>query len=74
MKLTDIENSLEQERRRLMTEVYRIEGALYALANIRYGTGTEQTKKRRPVSKAVRAKMAASRKARWAKVERNKKG
>jgi len=35
MDFRKIENDLEEERRRLMTQVQRIEGALYALANVR---------------------------------------
>jgi hypothetical protein len=45
MNLTEIENALEEERRDLMTRVQRIEGALCALANIRYGTGRKQGEK-----------------------------
>ena len=77
MKFTEIENSLEQERRRLPTQLQRIEGALYALANIQYGTDTvkrsaSSVKQKSVVSAASRRKMAASHKARWAKPKKGK--
>jgi hypothetical protein len=75
MNLTKIENALEEERRRLMTQVQHIEGALYALANMRYGgkrLGGVSGKRRR-LSKEARARISAAQKARWRKWKKENK-
>ena len=59
-----------------MTEVQRIEGALYALANIRYGADTvkhrghPEQKTRRTMSAAARKRIGDAQRKRWAKVKR----
>jgi len=71
MDLAKIKNELEEERRRLMTQVHRIEGALSALTNVRNATVfAGKQRKRRGVSNAGRARMAAAQRARWAKIKK----
>ncbi len=74
MDFRKIENALEEERRRLMTQVQKIEGALYALATVRSGAAASKQsgKKTRTFSKTTRARMAASQRARWAKIRARK--
>ncbi len=74
MDFRKIENALEEERRRLMTQVQKIEGALYALANVRSGAVTSKPGEpgKRTMSAAARKRISMAQKARWAKLKRQK--
>ena len=75
MDFRQIENALEEERRRLMSQVRRVEGALYALATVRSGAVKEKPEKpgKRTMSASARRRISMAQKARWAKVKRLKK-
>jgi len=75
MDFRKIENALEEELSRLLTEVRRVEGALYALANVRSGTLAKKPGKpgkRKTMSAAARKRISMAQKARWAKVKARK--
>ena len=75
MNLTKIKNELEEERRRLMTQVQRIEKALYVLASVQTGRKAGQGRRgnRRRLSKEARDKISAAQKARWKKWKKENK-
>jgi hypothetical protein len=66
---------LEQERRRLMLQVQKIEAAVYALDSLAMSSSTVRKagKRRRTMSAAARRKIAAAQRARWARVKAGKK-
>jgi hypothetical protein len=67
--LKNVVQLLEQERRRLMTQVQKIEAAVYALDSMSMG---RSGRKRRTMSAAARRKIGAAQRARWAKVKKAK--
>jgi len=73
MDFRKIENDLEEERRRLMTQVQRIEGALYALANVRSGAVVEKQLRpgKRTMSASARRRISMAQKARWKKLKKS---
>lgn len=68
-------DALREERRSLLSELVRIDGAIRAVSKLT-GSSSGQAKggrKRRVVSAATRRKIAAAQKARWARVKKEKK-
>jgi hypothetical protein len=74
MDFRKIEDALAAELSRLLTEVRRVEGALYALANVRSAVKEKQEKpgKRKTMSAAARRRISTAQKARWKKVKARK--
>jgi hypothetical protein len=65
MEITHIVAALQEERK-------RIDQAITALTGITHSTNHKPARKRRGMSAAGRARIAAAQKARWAKLKRSK--
>jgi hypothetical protein len=72
MEPSSIVNQLKKERDKVERQLFGLNAALSAFVGA-YSGKTKPTGKRRKLSAKVRAKMAASQRARWAKVKANKK-
>jgi hypothetical protein len=68
MNLADVVKDLRIERGRLANELERVDAALAALGSLN-GRKVNGRRKRRTMSAAARAKIAAAQRARWAKVK-----
>lgn len=62
---------LKKERDRIQTQLSGINAALSAFAGVY--TGTKPTRKRRKMSEAGRARIAAAQRKRWARIKAAKK-
>jgi hypothetical protein len=69
--MSSVIGQLKKERDRVAKQLSGMDAALRAFAGV-YGGAVKPTRKRRKMSAASRAKIAAAQKRRWAKVRKSK--
>jgi hypothetical protein len=71
--LMDIVAALKREEAKLQKQLTGIQGAIRELVGVS-SNGNSTSRKKRGISAAGRARIAAAQRKRWAKIKRSKKG